>query len=102
MKRLLILVSCILLFSFLFVSCDGEECKHTRLELISASEGTCISEGNVKYYKCLACGLRFSDPFAQIIIDNIKTERNPDNHDYDFRSIYKQLFALHTEFYNHR
>ena len=80
MKRLLILVSCILSFAFLFVSCDGEECKHTRLELISASEGTCVSEGNVKYYKCLACGLRFSDPFAQIIIDNIKTERNPDNH----------------------
>lgn len=80
MKRLLILVSCILLFAFLFVSCEGEECKHTRLELISASSGTCISEGNVKYYKCCACGLRFSDPFAQNLLDNIKTEKDPDNH----------------------
>lgn len=80
MKRFLIVFSFILFVSLLFISCDMVECKHTRLELITAKSGTCISEGNVKYYKCCDCGMYFADPFARETLENIKTDKDLDNH----------------------
>lgn len=80
MKRTLLLALCALLSVLLFVSCDSEKCRHTKLEFFSTVPSTCISEGNVSYYRCTMCGIRFADAQAKIVLDTVKMEKNPDNH----------------------
>lgn len=64
-KIFVVAVAVILLFSAMSVTgcaIDPPESVHTHtLKEVSATEPTCVSEGNVKYYECEECGAIFLD-----------------------------------------
>lgn len=59
-----------------------EDCEHTSLTLQNAKAATCISEGNIAYYKCDECGRLFADAEATtpITLNEAITAKDSNNH----------------------
>ncbi len=59
-----------------------EDCEHTSLTLQKAKAATCVSEGNIDYYKCDDCGQLFGDAAAitPIALNETITPIDANNH----------------------
>ena len=62
-----------------------EDCEHTSLTLQKAKAATCVSEGNIAYYKCDDCGQLFEDAAAitPIALNETITPIDANNHPED-------------------
>lgn len=81
---IILIILALVLSSFIFVGCKNESVcasgNHAELRKIEASEPTCVSCGNVEYYKCSLCGKTFRDEKGTQEITNYQIEIDSNNH----------------------